>query len=80
MRSKLDVLSTIPSFNNYVQKQFVLLIKCSRLDNGLKFKLNYFFTKTGIVHQLSYVETPQQNEVVEHKHQHILMVARALMF
>ncbi|XP_062099863.1 uncharacterized protein LOC133805717 [Humulus lupulus] len=56
-------------------------VKIVRSDNGTEFKcmLDYF-DANGIIFQTSCVGTPQQNGCVEHKHQHILNVGRALMF
>jgi len=42
--------------------------------------LTDYFSSNGILYQTCYVYTHQQNRCVERKHQHILNVARALMF
>lgn len=80
MKNKTDVSNMIPAFNAFVQRQYDMKIKCIRTDNGQEFRLIDFFAKSGIIHQLSCVEDHQQNGTVERKHQHILMVARSLMF
>jgi len=38
------------------------------------------FSSKGIIHQKTCIETPEQNAIVERKHQHILNVTRALLF
>jgi hypothetical protein len=40
---------------------------------------DFFHTKK-IIHQTSCVETPQQNRIVERKHQYLLNAAQALRF
>jgi len=59
-----------------VETQFSTTVKCIRSDQELEFNLYQFYSLKGIEHQMSYVETPQQIEVVERKHQHILNITR----
>jgi len=43
-------------------------------------KLQTFFHDHGILHECTYVDTPQQNGVAERKHRHLLNMARCLCF
>ena len=80
LKNKSDTQFLIPEFANMVHTQFDTKIKTIRSDHGIEFYLKQFFHSNGILHQLSCLDTPQQNVIVERKHQHILNVARALMF
>jgi len=47
--------------------------------NGLEFSMKNFNDVEGIIHQTCCVETPEQNGVVERKHQHLTNVTHALL-
>ena len=80
MKNKFDTSLLIQSFYNLILTQFKTPIKVLKSDNGPKFALGSFYASKGIIHQLSCVESPQQNSVVERKHQHLLAITRALRF
>ena len=80
LKYKSKTQSLLEQFCTMVENQFDKKIKCLRSDNGTEFIMTSFFKTRGILHQLSCVVTPQQNSIVERKHQHILNVARALKF
>jgi len=78
MKSKSETRPILQSFYLMIKNQFIKSIKVFRTDNGLEFQMVDFFRLNGIIHQNSCVATPQQNSIMERKHQYILCVARAL--
>jgi transposase InsO family protein len=80
LKNKSDVLHAFPTFINMVHTQYQTKLKSVRSDNAHELKFTDLFAAHGIVAYHSCPETPEQNSVVERKHQHILNVARALLF
>lgn len=63
-----------------VETQYATRVKSVRSDNAPELRFEDLYKAKGIVSYNSCAETPEQNSVVERKHQHILNVSRALMF
>ena len=77
LKAKYEVKGYLISFHKLIQNQFGTNIKSIRFDNGQEFLLTDFYSAHGIILQKSCVYTPQQNSIMERKHQHILSIARA---
>lgn len=60
--------------------QYKTKVRSVRSDNAPELKFMDLFKEKEIIHYYSCPETPEQNSVVEHKHQHILNVTISLMF
>ena len=80
LKHKSDAMTVLPRFFAMVHRQFDAGIKMLRSDNAPELKMAELCADQGVLHQFSCVEHPQQNSVVERKHQHLLNVARSLYF
>jgi len=79
MVTKDEAFHPIKAFAKMAQTQFSAIVKIIRTENALKLEKSHaalnFFTSTGILHQTSCVQTPQQNGAVKRKHKHLLKVS-----
>ena len=80
LRTKSEVLKVFPDFLKMVETQYKAVVKGVRSDNAPELQFTELYKSKGIQSYHSCPETPEQNSVVERKHQHILNVARSLMF
>ncbi|KAL0457111.1 UNVERIFIED_CONTAM: Retrovirus-related Pol polyprotein from transposon RE1 [Sesamum latifolium] len=83
LKFKSQAVDHITSFPTMVDTQFHYKVKVIRTDNGAEFlstQCQTLFQNQCILHQHTSSYTPQQNGIAEHKHKHLLAVARALLF
>lgn len=80
LTNKSSVTTIFPEFIQFIETQYQKKIKAIRSDNAPELSFTSLLKTKGIIHYFSCVYTPQQNSVVERKHQHILNVARSLLF
>ena len=80
LKNKSSVSTVFPQFLRLIHTQYNSNIKAIRSDNAPELAFTDLLQEKGIEHYFSCPYTPQQNSVVERKHQHILNVARALLF
>ncbi|RDX85355.1 hypothetical protein CR513_33471, partial [Mucuna pruriens] len=65
------------------EQEGLYYLQHTNIDNGTKFvnlKFSKFLKDNGVIHELTCVNTPQQNVATKRKNRHLLEVARALLF
>ena len=80
LQNKSDVAAIFSTFITHITTQYNAKLKPIRTDNAPELCFPDLVVKHGLIHQFACAYTPQQNSVVESKHQHLLNVARALLF
>nr|GEZ98980.1 hypothetical protein [Tanacetum cinerariifolium] len=82
LRSKDEAPEVIKTFLKRISILFQSLVIIIRTDNDTEFKnqvLKEYFDSVGISHQVSSVQTPQQNRVVERRNQTLVEAARTML-
>ncbi|CAA6665274.1 unnamed protein product [Spirodela intermedia] len=82
LKNKSEVSMALIQFFSLIRTQFETTIQRFRSDNAKDYfnhTLTSYFQKEGIVHESSYVYTPQQNGVAKWKNGHLLGMTKALI-
>jgi len=82
LKERSEISGAIELFFNEIKTHFSTYLCVLRTDNALEHVRNdvsLFCAKNEIIHKTSCTHTSQQNGVLEHKHRHILDVARTMM-
>ena len=77
MKSRSELFSHFSAFCVEIQTQFHVSVQTLRSDNAKEYlsePFQSFMLQHGILHQISCVETPSQNGVVERKNRHLKTV------
>lgn len=80
LKSKSEVKIQVQNFVALVENQFETTVKCIQFNNGPEFLQKDFFSSKGIIHQTSFVYTPQQNGRVERNTNIFLMLLEPSCF
>ena len=83
IKYKSQCVRFLTHFVSFVHNQFNSTVKAIRTNNVKELcegDILNIYQEKGILHQKSCSYTPQQNRVVERKHQYLLETARALKF
>ena len=82
LTDKSKVYSKFVMFHAMVKTQFSSTIKTLRLDGGCEYtskSFETFLSSNGIHHQVFCPYTPQQNDLVERKHRHLIKTTITLL-
>ncbi|KAI0499673.1 hypothetical protein KFK09_017881 [Dendrobium nobile] len=82
MFTKSEAIHKFKQFHMLVKTQFNQNIKILRTDGGDEYtstEFTQYLNSHGILHQLTCSYTPQQNDVEERKHRHLIETTRTLL-
>lgn len=80
-KERSELFSVFQTFFKEIQNQFDCSIRILQSDNAKEYfsTSNSVMANNGIIHQSSCPHTPQQNDIAERKHHHIIETAHTLL-